>query len=525
MSPTKCWYSNEERCVNVLRLCCSFHPKSFSEVEPRHQTEHSAWETPTPRYWTSHGYVVVRADEPGIGQSPGLLNVKSAASIDAFADLIEWAVDQPWSSGKIGLLGVSYYAVTQWAVAARNPRGLAAIVPWEGCSDQYNESVRHGGILSNAFFGWWFQRQVASNQYGLPGRASRNWGPDTIEGDLTEGELVANRVVLTDVLHTHKYRDDEPFASINFNLEDIKVPLLSVANWGGIMLHLRGNVLGYMKASSELKYIRFITGRHDLPFYYPEEVEVQRSFLDAFLKGDDTVGWTMKGKVPPVDLILRRGNVGYNDPVAERTYLRRSENEWPLARTRYTQFFLTPDGELLYDKFTSWKVVKRSYRALGTATPKDTLSFQTRPFFEETEVTGHIVTHLNVSMSRDRWGQTPSDIDLFVTLRHISPSGEEIFYTGTAGEPVPIAKGFLRVSLRKTNPKNPYHHTFLPHRDFLSTDVQPVIPDEVYSVDVDIWPTNVIVAEGGRLVLDVSSGDTAGTGFWGHNDPNDRLVI
>lgn len=98
-------------------------------MDAAHQTEHSAWETPTPQFWTDHGYIVVRADEIGIGQSPGSLHVKSATSIDAFCDVIEWAAEQPWSSGKVGLLGVSYYAATQWQVAARQPRGLAAIVP------------------------------------------------------------------------------------------------------------------------------------------------------------------------------------------------------------------------------------------------------------------------------------------------------------------------------------------------------------------------------------------------------------
>ena len=73
---------------------------------------------------------------------------------------------------------------------------------------------------------------------------------------------------------------------------------LSAANWGGIHLHLRGNVMGYLGVSSQFKYLRFITGRHDIPFYYDEEVAVQNSFLDAFLKGDDREGWSVPGKVP-----------------------------------------------------------------------------------------------------------------------------------------------------------------------------------------------------------------------------------
>ncbi|KAJ5554254.1 hypothetical protein N7513_004213 [Penicillium frequentans] len=497
-----------------------FNPKSFAEVHVTHQTEHSAWETPTPQFWTDHGYIVIRTDEIGIGQSPGVLHVKSASSIEGFRDVIEWAAKQHWSSGKVGLLGVSYYAATQWQVASLRPKGLAAIVPWEGFSDTYSESLRHGGILSNKFYSMWYSRQVAPNQYGLPGRAARNWGPDTVEGDLSCEELNENRREA--VLHAQRYRDDNDLSSLNFNLEDVTVPILSVANLGGILLHLRGNVLGYLWAGSEFKYLRFITGRHDLPFYYPEEVEVQKSFLDAWLKGDDREGWTKKGAVPAVDLVLRHGNNGYNNPRAEKIFLRRKENEWPLARTKYTPFYLTVNNTLQRDQPEQKLPSKITYRALGEGSPSDILTFTSAPFVSETEITGHIVAHLHVSISRDRWGGSPSDLDLFLTLRHFSPSGEEILYTGSAGEPVPVTKGWLRVSLRKTNPQHPRHRTWLPYRDYYSTDVLPVIPNDVYSVDVEIWPTNVVVESGGRLALEVSSGDTSGTGFWGHDDPIDR---
>jgi hypothetical protein len=73
-----------------------------------------------------------------------------------------------------------------------------------------------------------------------------------------------------------------------------------------------------------------------MPFYYPEEVEVQRSFLDAWLKGDDREGWTRKGALPAVDLVLRKGNVEHNNLAAEESFPRRKETEWPLARTQYT---------------------------------------------------------------------------------------------------------------------------------------------------------------------------------------------
>ncbi|KAG7133493.1 putative serine esterase like protein [Verticillium longisporum] len=305
---------------------------------------------------------------------------------------------------------------------------------------------------------------------------------------------------------------------------DIEVPLLSVGNWGGILLHLRGNIEGYLHAGSKLKYLRMITGRHDLPFYYKEEIEVQRSFLDAFLKGEDRVGWSEPGKVSPVTLVLRKGDAGFNDAEKEKNFPRREEQAWPIARTEYTQFHLTPDLGLTPDAAheSLSDRAKLSYRALGSLDDQQVLQFVTSPFEAETEVTGHVTAHLNVSVTPDTSGPTPSDIDLFMTLRHIGLTGQEIYYTGTAGDPVPLTKGWLRVSLRKINKEHAKHREWLPRRDYSSRDVLPVIQGEVYTVDVEIWPTNVVVEKGGKLVLEVSSGDTQGSGIFTHDDPSDR---
>ncbi|RSL71537.1 hypothetical protein CEP54_001321 [Fusarium duplospermum] len=498
-----------------------FHLKSFSEVNPQHKSEHSAWETPDPGFWTKHGYAVVRADERGLGQSPGLLDTMSRGTSEAFFDVVEWAAEQPWSSGKVGLLGISYYAGSQWRVAARKPKGLSAIVPWEGMSDYYRDRCRHGGILSNGFIKFWWNRQVITNQYGRPGRSSRNWGPDTIEGDLPEEELEANRQDQTKDNLENRFRDEPYYASKEYDMGDIEVPLLSVGNWGGILLHLRGNIEGYTHAGSKFKYIRMITGRHDLPFYYEEEVNIQLSFLDAFLKGDDRVGWSQEGKVPPVSLVLRKGNVGFNDAEKEKVYPRRDENEWPIARTQYTKLFLTPDLGLSWNGPSNDRK-KLSYRALGTLEKPELVQFSTTAFESETEITGHIVAHLNVSVTPDPTGPTPGDIDLFVTIRHIDPSGQEVFYTGTAGDPVPVTKGWLRTSLRQVDQQHHKNREWLPHRNYTSKDVLPVIQGEIYAVDIEVWPTNVVVEKGGKLVFEVSSGDTQGSGIFLHDDPTDR---
>ncbi|KAM5350313.1 hypothetical protein ACJ41O_006818 [Fusarium nematophilum] len=489
---------------------------SFDEINPKHKSEHSSFETPDPTFWTQEGYAIVRCDEIGCGQSPGVIDTMSKHTTDAFHEVIEWAAEQPWSNGKVGLLGISYFAGTQWRVAARRPKGLACMIPYEGMADYYRDRCRHGGIVAARFLKFWFDRQCKSNQCGLPGKAARNWGPDTIEGDLSEAELVENRRDQAIDNAAHFFRDEDYYASREYNIEDIEVPLLSVGNWGNIVVHMRGNILGYLYAGSKYKFLRMNVGRHDLPFYDDDEVDLQKSFLSAFLKDDDYAGWTA-GKQPPVNLTIRQGNPGYNNPAAEKAaFSRRDEKEWPLARTRYTRFYLAPDDTLVSEP--SDAVARLSYSALTTPESPESLKFFSPAFTTATEITGHVVAHLNVSATSKLESPTaPSDIDLFLTLRHIGADGSEIHYTGTIGDPVPLCKGWQRVSLRKTNPNHPRHREWLPHRDYFSTDVLPVIPGEVYGLDVEIWPTNVVLQPGERILFEVSGGDTQGVGIFVHD--------
>ena len=138
----------------------------------------------------------------------------------------------------------------------------------------------------------------------------------------------------------NRFLDEPYYATTDYNLSDIQVPLLSVGNWGGILLHLRGNVEGFINAQSQHKYLRFVTGRHDLPFYTKQYVDLQLSFLDAFLKGHDPEGWS-RGEQPQVGYKCRVGDVGYNDAGAESVYPDRFAEAWPIPGTKYTKYYLT----------------------------------------------------------------------------------------------------------------------------------------------------------------------------------------
>ncbi|USP81343.1 X-Pro dipeptidyl-peptidase protein [Curvularia clavata] len=472
-----------------------FSPKSWIQLSHAMTSDHSSWETPDPGYWTSQGYIIIRGDDCGAGQSPGELDTMSRGSSEAFFDVVEWCVDQEWSSRKVGLLGISYYDGTKWRVAARRQKGLAAIIPWEGMSDYHRDRVRHGDILSDKFIKFWWENAVEKNQYGKPGRAAQGWGFDTLDGDLDEATLIANRRNQMEDTEKHRYLDEEYFSSRNFDVQDIEVPLLSVANWGGILLHLRGNVLGWMRASSQHKFLHFIVGRHDLPFYYDHSAKLQKSFLDAFLKGDDYDGWKT-GHQPRVRLTLRQGDCGVDDPLRELSFPTRGEDDWPLPDTRYTKFFLTAENELS----ETAKDVKRvfSYDALSG----EPLQFR---YTADTtvELTGDVLANLSVSIDR-KDENVPRDMDLFLALRKLAKDGSEVFYTVTIGDPVPLVEGWHRVSL------------------YCASDVQEVKAGVIYEVEVEIWPTKVVLEDRETLVLEVAGHDAQGAGIFSHSDSEDQ---
>lgn len=155
-----------------------------------------------------------------------------------------------------------------------------------------------------------------------------------------------------------------------------------------------------------------------------------RTVLDAWLKDKDDAGWKLgpNVKVPAVNLLLRRGNPGFNSNEAEATYTSRSESEWPPARTRYIQYNLDAANLTLTTESPTIETTLE-LEALGKGSP---LQFEVA-FAEETEIAGHPTVNLIMSVGQDSQGRTPQELDVFVTLRHIDPTGKEVFYTG--GQP------------------------------------------------------------------------------------------
>jgi predicted acyl esterase len=173
----------------------------------------TGWEAPDPAFWVPRGYAVVNADLRGGGASEGTAALFSDQEAEDYYELIEWAGGQPWSSGRVGLAGVSYLAISQYKVAALRPPHLAAICPWEGFTDLYRDFARPGGVLESGFSSIWST---------LTRKKAR------VAGNLRR-ELA------------RRPERDEWYAVLTPRLEQIEVPMLVCGSFSDHSLQTRGS--------------------------------------------------------------------------------------------------------------------------------------------------------------------------------------------------------------------------------------------------------------------------------------------
>jgi predicted acyl esterase len=262
-----------------------------------------------------------------------------------------------------------------------------------------------------------------------------------------------------------------------------------------------------MQAASTQKWLECHPGRHEEWFYLDYGMALQKRFLDHFLKGIDN-GWN---KERSVLLNIRR-------PFTSEVELRK-EQHWPLANTQWTSMHLSA-SDLTMNKEPPPNSSSVTFEALGKP-----ITFFSSPLEAKAEITGPLVANLFISLST-------SDADLFVTFQAFAPDGREVEFQGTIDPHTPLAQGWLRASHRKLDPAKS-----LPYRPYHSHDeIQSLVPDKIYEVNVEIWPTCVVLPAGFRLALQISGHDfereppkdpneawvSRGSGPFLHTHPEDR---
>ncbi|MCG6535557.1 MAG: CocE/NonD family hydrolase [Syntrophales bacterium LBB04] len=442
-------------------------------------------------YIVGHGYVHVVADARGTGKSEGecygFLGTGGDWEGKDCYDLIEWIAAQPWCNGNIGMVGISYLGSVQVLAAGEKPPHLKAIFLNGGHFDMY-EWAYHGGIM------WLMPRAALEGRGGDSGVAWKNVGSAALKklGKEEFERRIRERLQDPDVknypnfIHLLEYPQphpqfidwlvnpcDGPFYKQDNPIskaDRITIPVHISVKWG------RGwTVDGTIDCYHALKGPKWLE-LHPLPPMqerpFHEYHDAMLRWYDYWLKGMDT-GVT---KQPPIKVFV------------EGVRKWRYENEWPLARTAWTEFYLRPRHRLVTEPEP---LGVESVPPDGFYQPPLTvtnivqvLRYATAPMSEDTEVTGPGAFYMFAAIDTD-------DTNFIAKLNDIDPYGNKS----------PVSTGWLKASHRevdesKSTPWRPHH----PH-----TRAIPVAPGEIYKYAIQIYSMSWVFKTGHRIELEIRS--------------------
>ncbi|WP_310533309.1 CocE/NonD family hydrolase [Novosphingobium sp.] len=409
-------------------------------------------EAQDPAVWCPLGYAIIVPDPRGINSSEGDVTSWSPQEGLDIHDTIEWIAQQPWSNGKVGMAGASYFGIVQWFAGATRPPHLAALMPYDGMSDLYREIAFHGGIPNPGFVSFW------NNTV----RSSHNRAEDWDKA-----------------MEVHPFFDDYWQSKVP-TVENINVPTYVISCWSDHAVHTRGSLSAFNRLGTDQKWLD-VHGRNKWAHMYtPESLRRQIAFFDRFLKGveNEVDSW------PKVRLEVREGiDVG-----AERV-----EAEWPLARTQHVPFYLDASSGSL-----SAQPVSAASSISYDPTAGEPEAVFAHTFTEETELTGYFKLKLWVE------AEGADDMDLFAAVQKFDAAGELVnFYYITRFRFGHAAHGWLRVSHReldeaKSTPWQPVHA----HQRELRLS-----PGEIVPVEIEIWPSSTMFHAGEQMRVVVMGKD------------------
>lgn len=493
------------------------HPALVLRSPYEKETLDRRWGQLSPIGFAKAGYCVVYQDVRGTGMSDGDVNFFINQGPDGY-DTIEWAAVQPWCDGKVGTFGHSFYAYTQLTAAVEQPPHLKCICPFmQGCKPKYS-----GGFLPNALHADWLLQQA--------------------ERYLNRMEDPKRRAEAEAKLKEHTQNMNEQFRYV----PEIDMPAMQLYPWFPYMEEYRTKVAGfddpkvplvegrpidlthittpalmycglYDTSSKNGPIENFVTltkenpnenvrrgtrlvigpwnhscifsnqqGELSFPGADGENMQIQSHiirFMDYWLKGEKT---GVEEEAP-----IRLYVMGKNQW--------REEQEWPLARTVYTDFYLgskegantlhgdgtlsltLPEAGAPMDSFVYDPENPAPSRAPGgCAGPiqdfrtveerPDVLVYSTPVLEEGIEVVGLVQAELSISSSAP-------DTDFFCRLIDVHPNGKALNVT----------EGIVRAR---------YNNTFTENL---------LKPGEIRKLTVDMGNTSIYFGKGHRIRLEITS--------------------
>ena len=375
-------------------------------------------------FWVPRGYAHVIANTRGTGGSGGTYNWLDETERQDMADLVEWVAAQPWCDGNVGMIGISYFAMTQLAAAAERPPHLKAIFPVAATVDVY-EAVWHGDLLSETFVGAWFSGVSAMNARSpkdfrslpvreiskvlllprvhrhfqdLNGESAVNLLKKVMKSQLTQPWLD----LLTDMTVAHQTKDDwwverdmEPL------LEGSTIPAYIGCDWENVPLHLPSTFRLWQTLSPTAPVRMGMLGAGGLTWPW-ESLHVEAlAWFDHWLKDRDT--GIMEG--PPIRYFMP----GADEFLTAET--------WPPQPETEQRWHLCPDGSL-----GEADEGQRAFWYAGTGTPQqapdlpDLLQYETSPLTADIDFVGAPTLRLVASITAPECGW-------IVTLQDVAPDG------------------------------------------------------------------------------------------------------
>ena len=439
----------------------------------------SAFEQATADDWVPYGYAVILVEEYGTGKNNDQEKQFSERNAKDYCDAIEWAADQEWSNGKVGLYGASYFAMTQYLAAQRHPKGLTAMIPIMGDYDSYRHYIYSGGGLFNRADN--MDLSCPTQEYCFMHRAKEQpfWNEETYG---PEGE----------------YMSSADITKIDYPIWPVTEPDAS--------LHGLGSSEAYINCSSENKKFTLLNSCGIHFWMYGEEyMNRHRAFFDHWLKGEEN-GIMDE---PAVDIQIRTGN---------GSYYWRHETDWPVPGTEYRKLYLNVTeksaedtvsedvpfenntevrGVLNFDVDCKGSIAEYNADVMRSETRRTSgATFVTAPFEEDVELAGYLKAGLYVSSSTD-------DMEVHVNVRVLDEEGQEIIYPAYTSmeRGLPLAFGSLKVSHRELD--HDQSRDYYPVHLHTKEASKKLMPDEIVFCEVGTFPTSGLIKKGWRLQLEI----------------------